>query len=438
MRVYLECDHCGATFWSNETPHYHCTVCGDWMDGYDLCVSCWKRHPTSTTVQHIVRYPEHSFTLRSDPADSGWKGLHPSTLARIDSPQHDEKAITFTAASTLHAGPVLPAQSSSSSDSNNRNMHPVTEFTSHLALSARAVVKLFYSHAGGGIALGSGVMITDRLLLTNEHVLPPLPITIAGHHIDQLFSDACAVFNFTDEKSAEHAPRCRLKADDCYIYNSQLDYAIVALDPTDSRLCSPFVPFMSFSSVLAGASTAADMTRSLLRSNLCYHPVAYTASREMVKKAKTSPSQPLELLSIQHPDGRPQQLAICHASVCQPTDMRKVWFTGATAGGSSGSPLFSRDWDVVAIHCGEARAERVGGNVSNTMVKEQTVAIAIHKIKDGLWMSAVMDDVLEQMLRMLHRSTSQQYILLRKALEHIPKLIDILGAKEAALAVSEV
>src|SRR5262249_44636759 len=54
---------------------------------------------------------------------------------------------------------------------------------------------------------------------------------------------------------------------------------------------------------------------------------------------------------IQHPDGKPKQIALYH-NVIVKVDSDQVQYLTDTLPGSSGSPVFVRDWKLGALHRG--------------------------------------------------------------------------------------
>jgi endonuclease G, mitochondrial len=72
--------------------------------------------------------------------------------------------------------------------------------------------------------------------------------------------------------------------------------------------------------------------------------------------AKTSDHIPVNI--IQHPDGGPKMLALRNNLVTDSTE-RDVCYLTDTKLGSSGSPVFSDQWSVVALHRGSVIAEGV-------------------------------------------------------------------------------
>ncbi|MGJ3250934.1 MAG: trypsin-like peptidase domain-containing protein [Elainellaceae cyanobacterium] len=65
-----------------------------------------------------------------------------------------------------------------------------------------------------------------------------------------------------------------------------------------------------------------------------------------------SPLSPRDGLNVlQHPQGNVMQVSLSASGVVQ-TDVSRgrVWYVNRTQGGSSGSPCFSNDWNLVALH----------------------------------------------------------------------------------------
>ncbi len=62
---------------------------------------------------------------------------------------------------------------------------------------------------------------------------------------------------------------------------------------------------------------------------------------------------------IQHPDGEPKQVCIQENQIVQ-DDLLLVHYASDTLGGSSGSPVFNNEWQLIALHHATRRAEAVG------------------------------------------------------------------------------
>ncbi len=158
--------------------------------------------------------------------------------------------------------------------------------------------------------LGTGWLVRPDLLMTNWHVvnarderLPPAAagdFDLQGSHLD-------AYFDFDDASRPGTAHR----ASRCEAAHPVLDYALVRLQqPVTDR-----APLL-----LATAPLTIDCADDYLAVNI-----------------------------IQHPHGGPKRVAIRNNLVYQAQSPTVSYFTD-TAGGSSGSPVCTDDWRVVALH----------------------------------------------------------------------------------------
>jgi endonuclease G len=166
----------------------------------------------------------------------------------------------------------------------------------------------------GGAAYGTGFLVGPRLLLTNNHVIA----------------------------SRAEAAQCEAE----FGYEHDLDGVVKEparfnLDPHALFFTSPEVDF----TLVAVAALSADGVPLERYGWLPLIPLSgKTVDGEWVS-------------AIQHPDGQPKQIAI-HASQIIKLDPAKVQtdltrfihYSTDTEPGSSGSPVFNDQWQVVAIH----------------------------------------------------------------------------------------
>lgn len=109
--------------------------------------------------------------------------------------------------------------------------------------------------------------------------------------------------------------------------------------------------------VTAGALLAWDETLDYAVLRLSEGPTA----RPMLRIATTPlliGAEPVAVNIIQHPGGQPKRVALRNNLVFQADDRDVRYFTD-TRSGSSGSPVFTDDWTVVALHRGTRRMEEV-------------------------------------------------------------------------------
>lgn len=181
-----------------------------------------------------------------------------------------------------------------------------------------------------GVGLGTGFLVGPRVLMTNNHVLRSASSA----------SDAVARFNFEEDIDGNLRPvddyRCR--PDLLFATNSRLDYTIVALDgrPGDQY----------------GVVTIDE-------------------------EATLHVGDGVNI--VQHPDGRPKEVALVDNVVAYIGDDVVQYLTD-TMPGSSGSPVFDDEWNIVALH-------HSGGWIP------EPSASSTHFRNEGIRISSILEDL---------------------------------------------
>ncbi len=182
------------------------------------------------------------------------------------------------------------------------------EFFEAGLVAARAIGRL---SVGGGVERGSGVLVGRDLLLTNNHVLPS-PERAALTELDLDFEE--------NRFGAAKAPRhFRLEPDDFFYTHRRLDFTIVAV-------------------------AARDETG---------HPLADCGWHPLIEQqGKIRLGDPVNL--IHHPLGNTKSVTVHNSNLLHITDEGALsdylWYSSDTEPGSSGAPVFSNRWEVVALH----------------------------------------------------------------------------------------
>jgi endonuclease G len=184
--------------------------------------------------------------------------------------------------------------------------------------TARAVCRIQVRDLFGRVqGYGTGFMVSPTLLLTNHHVLETL--------------DSCrrslAEFNFEDDETfvPKESKTFPLEPERFFFTNADLDFTLVAVRPTatDGTLLS-------------------DFGHLRLRSE---------SGKSLVGEFLTI---------IQHPNGATKQVALRENKLVDVLD-HFVHYSTDTMPGSSGSPVFNDQWDVVALHhAGVQKRDRRG------------------------------------------------------------------------------
>lgn len=156
---------------------------------------------------------------------------------------------------------------------------------------------------GGPEGYGTGFLVSPRVVLTNHHVLPSA--AVAQH--------SQVEFEFQERLDGPMASSVflQLDPDAFFATDAALDYTFVAVrDP--------------------GNATAAYGWNPLIEA-----------------EGKLTTDEYVSI--IQHPEGQPKQLALRENRVVGILEQH-VLYTTDTAPGSSGSPVFNDQWEVVALH----------------------------------------------------------------------------------------
>lgn len=176
--------------------------------------------------------------------------------------------------------------------------------------AGKAVARILVKNADDDlVAYGTGFMISPVLMMTNKHVLP----TDGDVHTSQL------EFGYEQDVSGS-------------INNS----VVFDLDPTTFFYADPLLDFS------ITAVRPKDVTGQHLLSDYGYlllNP----------EKGKVALGEYLSI--IQHPDGREKKIAIRENQVVDhDSSPDHIWYKTDTTPGSSGSPVFNDQWQLVALH----------------------------------------------------------------------------------------
>ncbi|MCE5290725.1 MAG: serine protease [Nocardiaceae bacterium] len=173
--------------------------------------------------------------------------------------------------------------------------------------AAAAVARISLSVRGGERPQGTGSLVSPRLLLTNNHVLPD--VVTAG----------IAVIEFGAEIGVDNAPaactRFRLDPDTFFVTDKHLDYTLVLVAPRDD------------------GTTAGKVVG-------WFNPLIAQPGKIVIGESMNI---------IGHPMGRFKEISIRDNRLeAQLDDF--LHYTADTLPGNSGSPVFNDQWEVVALH----------------------------------------------------------------------------------------
>lgn len=177
--------------------------------------------------------------------------------------------------------------------------------------ASRAVCRIVTNLGGGRRGLGTGFLVTPSLLMTNNHVL----------RSEDDANRSVADFNYqlTDSGIPLAVERFGLKPDVFFLTDKDLDFALVALEPRSA----------------AGTAPA----------SFGYCPLIAAEGKIIVR-------DPVNI--VQHPKGELKQIVIRNNTLLDlPEDAgldKFAHYETDTEQGSSGSPVFNDQWEVVALH----------------------------------------------------------------------------------------
>lgn len=165
---------------------------------------------------------------------------------------------------------------------------------------------------------GSGFLVSPRVLITNQHVVRD---EAAAHQ-------TVVIFDYELDEFGRPRPASRFR-----------------LDPTRLKRFSPEVGGLDYALIALGDPIDGDATIA----DLGYCPISNSADRHLIG---------MSVNIIQHPGGGHKQISVRNNALTFRTP-RTLLYESDTDVGSSGSPVFNDDWDVVALHhYGEPFAER--------------------------------------------------------------------------------
>ena len=182
-------------------------------------------------------------------------------------------------------------------------------FLSRGARCARAVGRVSWAEEPAeSRAKGTGFLVADSVLLTNHHVLS-----------SRAMAERCVVefdYEYDDLGRERRGKVCALEPASLFVADEGLDYALVAV-ADDSRGNPP------------------GKTRGCL-------PL-------IQETGKAQNGESLNL--IHHPGGGRKRVTIRESRLLA-VDDKTLSYSGDTLGGSSGSPVFNDQWEVVGLHFG--------------------------------------------------------------------------------------
>lgn len=168
--------------------------------------------------------------------------------------------------------------------------------------SSKSVGRIVIRQGGSIAGYGTGFMVSRRLMMTNHHVLDT-PGVAANSRVE---------FNFQLDRFGQPLAICSAKLDPSsfFLNDRELDFALVAVEPIDALRDFGWCP--------------------LIRD-----------------EGKINIGEAINI--VQHPKGEMKQVIIRENRLIDLLDLH-AHYQADTEPGSSGSPVFNDQWEVVALH----------------------------------------------------------------------------------------
>lgn len=205
------------------------------------------------------------------------------------------------------------------------NLLPVS-FLEEGATKARGVGRITLP-VTGGTKLGTGFMVSSRVMMTNNHVLSERAEAENG----------TLEFDFYKRENGTTGPvaRFRLEPQLLFVTDQRLDFTIVAVEEFN-----------------ADGRQVADRG---------WFPLAGPSGKAVVGE---------RVSIIQHPNGEPQQVSVHDNKIVDVNFSDDfLHYETDTMGGSSGSPVLSINWDLVALHHAAVGSSNEGIRISSIVRK---------------------------------------------------------------------
>jgi endonuclease G len=184
-----------------------------------------------------------------------------------------------------------------------------SNFVELIRLSKRKVGRIAVRQGNKNIGFATGFLVAENLMLTNWHVFKT---------IEEVAESEVQFFYEYDWKgNPQTGITFKFRSDVFYYSSQELDYCFVSVNPVD----------------IFGTKKLAD--------------VGWIFLDPALGKLGNENEEALNI--IHHPDGDYMQLSI-RENLFVKISPTSIWYKTDTAPGSSGSPVFNDQWQVVALH----------------------------------------------------------------------------------------
>ncbi|MBS0189553.1 MAG: trypsin-like peptidase domain-containing protein [Phycisphaerales bacterium] len=207
----------------------------------------------------------------------------------------------------------------------------------------RVTLRKAYQGGAVGMGIGTGFLVSDTLLITNNHVIP-----------DETAAASMELqFNFQESASGGVGPTDTYPITDLIVTDKALDYTLVRLKP--------------MARMLDGAERVATFAPGVFWGSIPLNDGVLCANGMIVN-------------IIQHPLGGFKRVAIQDNRVeLEGVKENFIRYTTDTEPGSSGSPVFNNQWELVALHHSVGERNRDGTWKNNEGVRIDVIVRSLRE-----------------------------------------------------------
>lgn len=240
-----------------------------------------------------------------------------------------------------------------------RNDSVYSNFIELISDAKQKVGRIFIKDGNKKIGFATGFMVSGQLMLTNWHVFKTK---------EEVADSEIQFFYEYDKFGNQGTPvSFKLQAGRFYHSNKELDYCLVAVNTSDTT-----------------------GTRDLAG-------IGYIWLDPALGKLGNEEEEALNI--IHHPDGDFKQLSI-RENLFKKITPTSIWYETDTAPGSSGSPVFNDQWQVVALHhMGVGRKNAAGkyidkdGNPVPEINGKIDASKVVWEANEGIRISVILKDI---------------------------------------------
>lgn len=240
--------------------------------------------------------------------------------------------------------------------------------------ASRSVVRIAYSDR---TPLGTGFLVSPQLILTNNHVLSN---TIEARR-------ACIEFDYEEEGQSKQRPVTRFRLDPDKLFLT---------DPEDD---------LDFALIAVGNRLDGDFSLN----DFGFLPLLNNSDKHI---------KGIFVNVIQHPGGDPKQIVLRENRILARTTTTLIYGTD-TLRGSSGSPVFNDDWEVIALHHWGTPYRAIVDNPPDKLPENGNEGVRISSIIDHLdnELNSLQNEKAELLREALNPTIRQPSLAVEKKLE---------------------